>query len=117
MFFTELAKEASEIAGCFNSKARHLLRLHVSNGLLGYVRRLRLCFTDDQQTLIQEGRVLIEYITMNAIAIRKILKKYDKVSTIMLEVSQNCLCCLDFSKLFGNMLHNFCLAGSLFCKW
>ncbi|KAJ8617033.1 hypothetical protein MRB53_013219 [Persea americana] len=79
MFFTELAKEASEIAGCFSSKARHLLHLHVSNGLHRYVRRLRHCFTNDQLTLIQEGQVLIEYITMNAIAIRKILKKYDKV--------------------------------------
>ncbi|OWM82620.1 hypothetical protein CDL15_Pgr002195 [Punica granatum] len=34
---------------------------------------------DDQQLKLQEGRVLIQYITINAIAIRKILKKYDKV--------------------------------------
>jgi len=44
------------------------------------MRRLRHCFTDDQQILIQEGRMLLDYVTMNAIAIRKILKKYDKVS-------------------------------------
>eukprot|EP00268_Persea_americana_P062769 TRINITY_DN8078_c1_g1_i2.p1 TRINITY_DN8078_c1_g1~~TRINITY_DN8078_c1_g1_i2.p1 ORF type:complete len:334 (+),score=59.59 TRINITY_DN8078_c1_g1_i2:291-1292(+) len=79
MFFTELAKEASEISGCFSSRARHLCHHHVSNGLLRYMQRLRHCFTDDQQALVQEGRVLIEYITMNAIAIQKILKKYDKV--------------------------------------
>uniref|UniRef100_A0A8I6Y118 RING-type E3 ubiquitin transferase n=1 Tax=Hordeum vulgare subsp. vulgare TaxID=112509 RepID=A0A8I6Y118_HORVV len=29
--------------------------------------------------MVQEGRLLINYVTMNAIAIRKILKKYDKV--------------------------------------
>jgi Ni,Fe-hydrogenase I large subunit len=31
--------------------------------------------------MAEEGRMLIEYVTMNAIAIRKILKKYDKVCT------------------------------------
>lgn len=30
--------------------------------------------------MVQEGRMLLNYVTMNAIAIRKILKKYDKVS-------------------------------------
>lgn len=42
--------------------------------------RLRHCFADDQQVMIQEGRMLLDYVTMNAIAISKILKKYDKVS-------------------------------------
>ncbi|KAK1296183.1 putative E3 ubiquitin-protein ligase BAH1-like 1 [Acorus calamus] len=37
------------------------------------------CESYDQKTLVQEGRMLIDYITMNAIAIRKILKKYDKI--------------------------------------
>ncbi|RVW96422.1 putative E3 ubiquitin-protein ligase BAH1-like 1 [Vitis vinifera] len=32
-----------------------------------------------RQTIAEEGRMLIDYVTMNAIAIRKILKKYDKV--------------------------------------
>ena len=81
------------------------------------MQRLRHCFTDDQQALVQEGRVLIEYITMNAIAIQKILKKYDKVSTRVPEVSWHCLCCTNFFELLGNMLYNFCLPGSLFCKW
>lgn len=44
-----------------------------------YMIRLRRCFTDEKQALVQEGQILIQYITMNAIAIRKILKKYDKV--------------------------------------
>lgn len=79
MFFSELMKEASDVAGCFSSRARHLLHLHVASGMQRYVLRIRQCFKNDQQAMIEEGRVLIEYIAMNAIAIRKILKKYDKV--------------------------------------
>ncbi|PIA54189.1 hypothetical protein AQUCO_00900618v1 [Aquilegia coerulea] len=78
-FFSELIKEASEIAGCFSSRVRHLLQLHISNGLQRYMLRLRHCFTNDKELMAQQGRMLIEYVTMNAIAIRKILKKYDKV--------------------------------------
>ncbi|KAI3869674.1 hypothetical protein MKX03_011871 [Papaver bracteatum] len=78
-FFSELMKEASEIAGCFSSRVRRLLNLHVSTGMQRYVLRIRHCFTNDQQIMIQQGRMLIDYVTMNAIAIRKILKKYDKV--------------------------------------
>ncbi|KAF3581602.1 hypothetical protein DY000_02035599 [Brassica cretica] len=79
MFFEELMKEASDIAGCFKSRVRHLLHLHVATGMQRYMMRLRRCFTDEKQALIHEGHILIQYITMNAIAIRKILKKYDKV--------------------------------------
>lgn len=78
-FFTELTKEASEVVGCFSSKVRRLLSLHVNSGMLRLMWRLRHCFTDDQQVLINEGRILLDYVTMNAIAVRKILKKYDKV--------------------------------------
>ncbi|XP_074573319.1 putative E3 ubiquitin-protein ligase BAH1-like 1 [Curcuma longa] len=78
-FFTELTKEASEIAECFSSRVRRLLNLHISSGLYRCVWRLRHCFADDQQVMIQEGRILLDYVTMNAIAINKILKKYDKV--------------------------------------
>ncbi|KAJ7971368.1 putative E3 ubiquitin-protein ligase BAH1-like protein [Quillaja saponaria] len=79
MFFSELTKEASDIAGCFNSRVRHLLHLHIARGMQRYVLRLRQCFKNDQQLLAQEGLMLVEYISMNAMAIRKILKKYDKV--------------------------------------
>ena len=41
--------------------------------------RLGHCFKTDQIMLMQEGRMLIEYVTMNVIVIRKILKKYGKV--------------------------------------
>ncbi|XP_011042524.1 PREDICTED: probable E3 ubiquitin-protein ligase BAH1-like [Populus euphratica] len=79
MFFSELMREASDIAGCFSSRVRHLLHLHVARGMQRYKLRLRQCFKNDQQIMVEEGRMLIEYVTMNAIAIRKILKKYDKV--------------------------------------
>ncbi|XP_068635629.1 probable E3 ubiquitin-protein ligase BAH1-like isoform X1 [Aristolochia californica] len=78
-FFSELMKEASEIAGCFRTRVRNLLQLHVSSGLRRYMWYLQHCFKDDQQAMMQKGRILMEYISMNAIAIRKILKKYDKV--------------------------------------
>lgn len=79
MFFSELKKEASEIAGCFSSKVRQLLHLHIASGMQRYMMRLRQCFKNNEHEMVQEGRMLIEYVTMNAIAIRKILKKYDKI--------------------------------------
>ncbi|KAL6637209.1 hypothetical protein ACP70R_024781 [Stipagrostis hirtigluma subsp. patula] len=79
LFFTELTKEASEIAGCFSSRVQRLLQLHVPSGLHRYIWRIRQCFIDDQHIMVQEGRMLLNYVTMNAIAIRKILKKYDKI--------------------------------------
>ncbi|CAN0927463.1 Probable E3 ubiquitin-protein ligase BAH1-like 1 [Linum grandiflorum] len=66
-------------AGCFSSRARRLLHLHMARGMQGYVLRVRQCFRDDKLAMAEEGRMLMEYVTMNAIAIRKILKKYDKV--------------------------------------
>ncbi|KAI4996823.1 hypothetical protein ZWY2020_052165 [Hordeum vulgare] len=78
MFFTELTKEASDIAGYFSTRVQHLLNLLVPSGLQRYIWRVRQCFIDDQQIMVQQGRLLSNYVTMNAIAIRKILKKYDK---------------------------------------
>lgn len=85
-FFTELMKEASDIAICFNLRARHLLHLHVATGIQRYLLQFRQCFKNDQQAMVEEGRMLIEYATMNAVAIRKILKKYDKVCTRLVKI-------------------------------
>ncbi|XAR69836.1 Ubiquitin--protein ligase [Bertholletia excelsa] len=79
IFFSELMKDAAEISGCFSLRVRHLLHLHIASRLHKYLLHVRLCFTNNQQSLVQEGKMLFEYITMNAIAMRKILKKYDKV--------------------------------------
>ncbi|KAK9156950.1 hypothetical protein Scep_003524 [Stephania cephalantha] len=78
-FFSELMKEASEIAGCFSSRVRRLLHLHISTGMQSCVLQLFHCFRHNQQLKIQQVQMLVEYATMNAIAMRKILKKYDKV--------------------------------------
>ncbi|KAI3447365.1 hypothetical protein Pfo_004030 [Paulownia fortunei] len=79
MFFSELMKEASDISGCFSSRVRRLLQFHVHNGMQRYFTFLRQCFASPQQATAQECRMLIEYVMMNAVAMRKILKKYDKV--------------------------------------
>ncbi|XP_043707769.1 probable E3 ubiquitin-protein ligase BAH1-like 1 [Telopea speciosissima] len=79
MFFSELMKEASEISGFFSSRVRRLLHLDLSRGLQKYVLQLSHCFRNDQHHMDQEVRMLINYVIMNAIAIQKILKKYDKV--------------------------------------
>lgn len=109
MFFSELMKEASDIAGCFSSRARHLLHLHVATGMQRYVLRLRQCFRYDQKALVEEGRMLIEYITMNAIAIRKILKKYDKVKLLLVHY-----CNPSYMIIVDSLLFHI---GSWLCKW
>ncbi|KAL8509584.1 hypothetical protein ACS0TY_016709 [Phlomoides rotata] len=78
-FFAELMKEASDIAGCFSSRVRRLLQFHVQSGMQKYFIFLRQCFASPQEATTQECRMLVEYVTMNAVAMRKILKKYDKV--------------------------------------
>ncbi|KAK9156951.1 hypothetical protein Scep_003525 [Stephania cephalantha] len=67
-FFSELTKEASEISGCFATRVRRLLHLHISTGMQTCVLQL-----------FHQVQMLVEYATMNANAMRKILKKYDKV--------------------------------------
>ncbi|KAI7746241.1 hypothetical protein M8C21_000406, partial [Ambrosia artemisiifolia] len=78
IFFDEIMKEASDIAGCFSSRVRHIVHLHCTTGLQRCLMHLFQCFKDDQQALVQEGRMLIGYVIMNAVALKKILKKYDK---------------------------------------
>ncbi|XP_043711088.1 probable E3 ubiquitin-protein ligase BAH1-like 1 isoform X2 [Telopea speciosissima] len=74
-FFPSLLKEMSTVVGCFNERAQKLLELHLASGF-------RKCFMwkgRNHVTLIQEGKDLVTYAMINAIAIRKILKKYDKI--------------------------------------
>nr|GMD47840.1 probable E3 ubiquitin-protein ligase BAH1-like [Ipomoea batatas] len=78
-FFPELKKEASDVAGCFSSRVRRLLRLHMAPGVQQYFISLRHCFVDDQQAMARECQMLMQYAVMNTTAMRKILKKYDKI--------------------------------------
>ncbi|KAG0578392.1 hypothetical protein KC19_4G019300 [Ceratodon purpureus] len=75
-FFGELMEELSEVVGCFNSRAEQLVKLHMATGLRKYILRGK---RTNREAMIQEGQLLINYASMNAIAVRKILKKYDKV--------------------------------------
>ncbi|KAL6508519.1 hypothetical protein OROHE_021652 [Orobanche hederae] len=79
MFFTELMKEASDVVGCFRQRVGRLLQFHIHNGMQRYFTYMCQCFASPQQATAQECRMLIQYVMMNAVAMRKILKKYDKV--------------------------------------
>ncbi|XP_021775380.1 probable E3 ubiquitin-protein ligase BAH1-like 1 isoform X1 [Chenopodium quinoa] len=76
-FFPSLLKEMSDVVGCFNERARKLLDLHLATGFKKYYVWCK--GKHNHVSLIQEGQDLVTYAMINAIAVRKILKKYDKV--------------------------------------
>ncbi|CBI36843.3 hypothetical protein AAG906_034797 [Vitis piasezkii] len=78
-FFPSLLKEMSEIVGCFNERAQKLLDLHLASGVRKYYIWFKGKLQGNHVALIQEGKDLVTYAMINATAIRKILKKYDKV--------------------------------------
>ena len=69
----------SAVVGCFNERAQKLLELHLASGFRRYVIWFKGKLQGSHVALIQEGKDLVTYALINAIAIRKILKKYDKV--------------------------------------
>ncbi|XP_009119604.1 E3 ubiquitin-protein ligase BAH1 [Brassica rapa] len=80
-FFPELLKEMEDVVGWFNENAQKLLELHLAS-------RFKRCLTwlkgnnnrkRSHLGLIQEGKDLVSYALINSVAIRKILKKYDKI--------------------------------------
>ncbi|GJS03334.1 probable E3 ubiquitin-protein ligase BAH1-like protein [Tanacetum coccineum] len=77
--FSELTTEASKMADIFSLRVRELVHLHFSPTLPRFLSCLFHCFKDDQEALLHKGLILIQFAVMNAIALRKILKKYDKV--------------------------------------
>ncbi|XP_077218090.1 SPX (SYG1/Pho81/XPR1) domain-containing protein [Tasmannia lanceolata] len=78
-FFPSLLKEMSEVVGCFNERAQKLLELHLASGFRKYFIWFKSKIQGNHVALIQEGNELVTYAMINAIAIRKILKKYDKI--------------------------------------
>jgi len=56
-----------------------LLKLHMATGLRKYLLRRKCKLDGNREAMIQEGQMLVNYASMNALAVRKILKKYDKV--------------------------------------
>ncbi|XWS46666.1 hypothetical protein CRYUN_Cryun14cG0087300 [Craigia yunnanensis] len=69
----------SDVVGCFNERAQKLLELHLASGFRKYFIWFKGKLQGSHVALIQEGNDLVYYALINAIAIRKILKKYDKV--------------------------------------
>ncbi|KAF3649949.1 E3 ubiquitin-protein ligase BAH1 [Capsicum annuum] len=78
-FFPSLLKEMSEVVGSFNKRAQRLLGLHLSSGFRKYLILLKERIQGNHIALVQEGKDLVTYAIINAIAVRKILKKYDKI--------------------------------------
>lgn len=67
------------MVGSFNKHAQRLLELHLSSGFRKYLILLKERIQGNHIALVQEGKDLVTYAIINAIAVRKILKKYDKV--------------------------------------
>ncbi|KAK6937385.1 hypothetical protein RJ641_030893 [Dillenia turbinata] len=78
-FFPALLDEMSAVVGCFNRRAQQLLELHLASGFHKYYIWVKNKLQGNHVALIQEGKDLVTYAVINAIAMRKILKKYDKV--------------------------------------
>ncbi|MED6173015.1 hypothetical protein PIB30_055394 [Stylosanthes scabra] len=78
-FFPSLLTEMSAVLGCFNQRAQKLMDLHLASGFRKYFFWFKGKSKGSHNTLIQEGKDLVTYALINAVAIRKILKKYDKV--------------------------------------
>ncbi|KAL8054859.1 hypothetical protein ABFX02_04G020000 [Erythranthe guttata] len=78
-FFPSLLTEMSEVVGFFNDRAQKLLELHLASGMDKCIIWLKGKLKGNHLALIQEGRDLVTYAIINSIAIRKILKKYDKI--------------------------------------
>ncbi|URE03430.1 E3 ubiquitin-protein ligase BAH1-like [Musa troglodytarum] len=78
-FFPSLLKEMSAVVGCFNQRAQKLLELHLASGFHKYIMWFRGKSSQDHGAMIQEGKDLVAYAIINSIAMRKILKKYDKI--------------------------------------
>ncbi|RZC56816.1 hypothetical protein C5167_015683 [Papaver somniferum] len=71
-FFPSLHGEMSAIVGCFNRRAQKLLQK-----LFNMIKRKIV--KGDDVAVVEEGKELVGYAMINAIAIRKILKQYEKL--------------------------------------
>lgn len=86
-FFPSLLKEMSIVVGCFNQRAQKLLEMHLASGFLKYFAWFSGNSQQNHETLMQEGKDLVTYAIINSVAMRKILKKYDKVCHLKITYS------------------------------
>ncbi|KAE9617390.1 putative E3 ubiquitin-protein ligase BAH1 [Lupinus albus] len=83
-FFPSLLNEMTAIVGCFNQRAETFLELQLASGFRKYFSWfLGKLLGNKHAAIVQEGKDIITYALINAIAIRKILKKYDKVNIMI----------------------------------
>ncbi|KAG6477610.1 probable E3 ubiquitin-protein ligase BAH1-like 1 [Zingiber officinale] len=78
-FFSSLLNEMSAVVGCFNQRAQKLLELRLASGFKKYILWFRGKSLLSHGEMMQEGKDLVAYGIINSIAMRKILKKYDKI--------------------------------------
>lgn len=78
-FFPLLLKEMSAVVTFFNKRAQILLDRHLASHCSKCFIWLEDRLLGNQITLIQECENLVTYASINAIAMRRILKKYDKI--------------------------------------
>ncbi|KAL2628956.1 hypothetical protein R1flu_013642 [Riccia fluitans] len=78
-FFPELAKAVSSVVDCFTNSSRQLRSLHLASGPKKLYLRFKTKIPSDSPNMIRFGNILVSYGCMSAVAVRKILKKYDKI--------------------------------------
>lgn len=88
-FFPLLLKEMSRVVGFFNKRAQRLLDHHLASGCCKCFIWMGDRLLGNDIELIQECENLITYASINAIAMRRILKKYDKVHTFNLKLDES----------------------------
>ncbi|KAK1434984.1 hypothetical protein QVD17_00739 [Tagetes erecta] len=76
---SELTMASSKMADYISLRVDQLVHLHFTSGVPRFLSCLFHCFKDDQEQLINSALMLIQFVVLNAIALRKILKRYDKV--------------------------------------
>mgnify|MGYP007105604304 FL=1 len=78
-------EEITDVLGNFNSRVQRLLDVHLASGLQKFALRLKYRSSFGRPPeMFDEGKNLASYVSMNAMALKKILKKYDKVIIIFL---------------------------------
>lgn len=78
-FFPRLKEEMKAVSSCFNERAQKLLELHLASGFRKYFMWFKNKSHRNHGVLMQEGKELVTYAIINSVAMRKILKKYDKI--------------------------------------
>ncbi|KAG6546831.1 hypothetical protein Mapa_011684 [Marchantia paleacea] len=78
-FFPDLLKAVSSVVDCFTKSSRQLRNLHLATGPRRLLLRMKTKISPDTPNMMKVGNILVSYGCMNALAVRKILKKYDKV--------------------------------------